>query len=240
VSATVGVASLRLGDAVGPGGIVSTWRTWWLGDMTGDMLAAPLVMAAVTRAREWVSWSARQAGEAVVVVLLVAGVAVLAFAFDAPREYIVFPALIVAALRFRQVGAAIAVFVVTAFAVAFTAHGDGPFAHNSPDTSLLLSQTFMAVAGITALLLAAITTERERAVETMLRVRQDEALAIHDEVVQGLAVATYAMERGSDNVARQAIDDALLRSRALVSELLDEGSGTVRDPGSLRLAEPGR
>lgn len=163
----------------------------------------------------------------------------LAFAVDTPREYIVFPGLIAAALRFRQLGAAASGFVIAAIAVAFTADGSGPFADNSRDTSLLLSQTFMGVAGVTALLLAAITTERERAVEAMFRGRQREAVAIHDEVVQGLAVAKYAMETGSEAVARRAVDDSLERARVLVSELLDESVESEHRPGGLRLGEPG-
>lgn len=235
VSATIGVLSLRLGDAVAADDMVSTWRTWWLGDMSGDLLAAPLILAIAAALRAGVSWPARRLAEAGAILLVVAGLAVLAFAVDTPREYIVFPGLIAAALRFRQLGAAASGFTVAAIAVAFTADGSGPFADESRDTSLLLSQTFMGVAGVTALLLAAVTTERERAVADMLRGRRREAIAIHDEVVQGLAVAKYAMDTGSEAVARRAVHDSLERARGLVSELLDESPDSERRPGGLRL-----
>src|SRR4051812_34916192 len=44
VSATVGVASLYAGDAISTSALASGWRTWWVGDMVGDLLVAPLVL----------------------------------------------------------------------------------------------------------------------------------------------------------------------------------------------------
>ena len=53
VSATVGVASLYAGDSISASALASGWRTWWVGDMVGDLLIAPfiLVFASVPRAR---------------------------------------------------------------------------------------------------------------------------------------------------------------------------------------------
>jgi diguanylate cyclase (GGDEF)-like protein/PAS domain S-box-containing protein len=48
-------------------------------------------------------------------------------------------------------------------AVWFTAHGYGPFAGGSPDLDLVMAQTFVGVVALTALLTAAVTTEREQA-----------------------------------------------------------------------------
>ena len=46
IAATIGVASLVVGDEIPAGDFGTTWRTWWLGDMGGDLLVAPLLMAA--------------------------------------------------------------------------------------------------------------------------------------------------------------------------------------------------
>ena len=236
VSATIGVLSLRLGDAVASGDMLSTWRTWWLGDMTGDLLAAAAIFAVAAAGREILAWPARRAAEATVTLLALAGIAVLAFALDQPLAFIVFPALTWATLRFGRLGAAVGSVVVAGIAVAFTAHGTGQFADYSRDVSLLLSQTFMAVAAMTALLLAAVVSEREAAVAATLQLRRREALAIHDDVVQGLAVAKYALDGGSDTLARRAVDDSLERSRALVTDLLaEEGEVEELGPGGLRL-----
>ena len=45
IAATIGVASLVVGDKVSTDDFGSVWRVWWLGDMGGDLLVAPLLMA---------------------------------------------------------------------------------------------------------------------------------------------------------------------------------------------------
>jgi len=65
--------------------------------------------------------------------------------------------------------------------------------------------------------------------------RHRQALEMNDTVLQGLAVARYALARGDRELAEEAIGEALVRARALVSELL---GGTVESapalPGDLR------
>ena len=145
VSATIGVASLLIGDAVTWGDAASTWRTWWLGDMGGDLIVAPALLVALTQ------WPLRQApgrgARGVVLGLALAGVSVLVFSQGTNLAYAVFPFLIWAALRFWQPGAAAASLIVAVVAVAFTANGKGPFASGGPDERLLLAQTFVAVGG---------------------------------------------------------------------------------------------
>jgi integral membrane sensor domain MASE1 len=41
VSASVGVASLLIGSVITFAHVPSVWRTWWLGDMGGDLIVAP-------------------------------------------------------------------------------------------------------------------------------------------------------------------------------------------------------
>jgi hypothetical protein len=74
--------------------------------------------------------------------------------------YIVFPLLIWAALRFGPAGAATAVAIASCVTVWNTAQGSGPFVRQSITHSLLASQLFVAVAALTALVLAAVTAER--------------------------------------------------------------------------------
>src|SRR4029077_5895147 len=44
LSATVGVSSLVLGGVVPAARFGVTWRAWWLGDVAGDLLVAPLLL----------------------------------------------------------------------------------------------------------------------------------------------------------------------------------------------------
>jgi serine phosphatase RsbU (regulator of sigma subunit) len=70
--------------------------------------------------------------------------------------------MIWAALRFWQPGAVAASLLLAIVAVVFTAADRGPFSMASPDDSLLLAQTLVAIAGITAMVLAVLSSQRER------------------------------------------------------------------------------
>ena len=160
IAATIGVASLELGDAVG-GGVSDAWRVWWLGDMTGNLLVASLLLVLVSQ------WPYRDLSgrglEAFLLFVAIVAAGLLVFSHEASTGYVVFPLVVWAAIRFLQLGATISVLVLATIAVAFTANDTGPFIESSQDDSLLLAQGFSAITGFTALMLAAVTSERSRA-----------------------------------------------------------------------------
>jgi integral membrane sensor domain MASE1 len=165
IAATIGVGSLIVADEVSIDDFGSVWRVWWLGDMGGDLLVAPLILAA---AAQWpFDRSPGRAREAVVLAAAVVGSSVFVFRQETNLAYLVFPLLVWAATRFWQPGAAAATLGVVTIAVYYTANEDGPFLRSNPDDSLLLAQTFFGVTGFTVLLLAAVITERRRAEETV-------------------------------------------------------------------------
>jgi serine phosphatase RsbU (regulator of sigma subunit)/anti-sigma regulatory factor (Ser/Thr protein kinase) len=160
ISATIGVTTLWLADEIGGGQVDTVWRTWWLGDMGGALIVAPALLIAATH------WPFRRAPgrlpEAVALAIALVGLSVFVFSRDTALTYLLFPPLIWAALRFWQPGAAATALIFSAVAVLYTEAAKGPYAGNSPDERLLLAQTFVAVAGVTALVLAAVITERRR------------------------------------------------------------------------------
>jgi integral membrane sensor domain MASE1 len=160
VSATIGVASLSVGDSLTEGAL-STWRIWWLGDMAGDVLVASLIFVLVTH------WPYRdrpgRAAEALVLISALVGIALVIFTHDAPAAFLTFPIIVWAGLRFLQPGASVAATIVATIAVAFTANESGPFVRPSQDDSLLLAQGFSAIVGVTGLILATVTSQRRRA-----------------------------------------------------------------------------
>jgi integral membrane sensor domain MASE1 len=192
VSATIGTASLLVGDAIPFARAGSTWRTWWLGDMGGDLIVAPAVLVAVTH------WPFREAPgralEAVAVAGSLAGLTVFVFTQHTNFAYVVFPLLVWAALRFWQPGAALGGLIVAAIAVTFTTHGKGPFSMSSPDDRLLLTQTLVAVAETTTLVLAAVTSERRRAEDAVREVAttlQESLMPARLPAIPALEVAAY-------------------------------------------------
>lgn len=72
-----------------------------------------------------------------------------------------------------------------------------------------------------------------------IRVRQRQALEIHDNVVQGLAVAKLSLDMGRMVDAANAIEGSLAASRKIISDLLGErGSEFALRPGDLRRQSP--
>jgi len=66
------------------------------------------------------------------------------------------------------------------------------------------------------------------------REREQEALDIHDNIVQGLAEAQMAFDVGRPEQAREAVERTLAQARRIVTELLGEPPG----PGDLRRSTP--
>jgi PAS domain S-box-containing protein len=196
VSATVGVTSLWIGDQIHTAAeLPSAWRVWWLGDMGGDLLVAPLLLVLASGVR--VSRSRARVAEGSALLCILVGLSLLIFTQDVPYTFLIFPPLIWAALRFRQLGATLSSLIVAAIAVLFTEHDVGPFARGSPDASLLLSQTFMGIAGVTALLLAAITSERRQA--------QAELQLAHDTLEGKVDERTAELDRSHRELALQGL-----------------------------------
>jgi signal transduction histidine kinase len=160
LSASVGSLSLLLGDVITWHAAPKVWRTWWLGDSSGALIVVPLALAwyrpLVRR------WQRGRLLEAVIMVGTVIALAEFATRSHRPLTYLVFPALIWAALRFGQRGATLAVAVTAFFAVWNTIHYAGPFHFESVSRSVLSAQLFIAVAALTTLALAAVVSEREQ------------------------------------------------------------------------------
>jgi hypothetical protein len=68
------------------------------------------------------------------------------------------------------------------------------------------------------------------------RLRQSQALSIHDDVLQGLATAKLSFELGEQEQGMEALDQTLQSARHLVSDLLGggRGGGIRLGPGNLR------
>ena len=184
ISATIGVASLYLGHAVSTAMLLETWRAWWLGDMVGALLVAPIIMvwAATPRVRFRTHWA--EAAALTIAVIAVSlttffngrsGLPTLRTPFH--QMELLFVVLVWAALRFGQRGAATAVFWTAATAVAGTIRGYGPFELPDLYQSLLSLQTFMAVVVAAVLVLGATVTERRIASEHLRQARDEAARA---------------------------------------------------------------
>lgn len=190
ISATIGVTSLLLANEIASGDFGSAWRTWWLGDMGGDLVVAPAILVAVTH------WPYRRAPGRIpeAAALAAAALAVTAFVFSRETQliFILFPLGVWAALRFWQPGTVVGILLVASVAIPLTEAGKGPFSGQSPDDRLLLAQGFLGIASITMLVMSAVITERRRAedaVKSIAGTLQESLLPSHVPVIPGIETA---------------------------------------------------
>jgi signal transduction histidine kinase len=245
VSASVGVLALRLGGITPAELVGRTWRVWWVGDLMGDLLVAPLLLLAWTRPR--IKRRRQLVAQGALAVLAIAVTVTTVFLtrrsvveLRAPA-YLLFPVLVGVAARFAQYGAVIGNFLAAAAAITFTALGYGPFVQSAGlAENLAQLQILMGVLAATTLVLGSLVAERDRAVEA----REDFLSVASHELrtpltslslqIQLLARALSNGEARTDEL-RETVSAALRQSRKLgklVDQLLDVSRITA---GRLRL-----
>lgn len=188
----VGLGWFVLGAAVlGPlvGGLVGAtvnWATeggwwpglvlqWWAGDGIAVLvIGGPLLLWAQRRALVSSRWL-----ELVLVVLLTAGLSVVAFRFDTPTSLLFLPVLAWAALRLRDLGVVLAGAAFAVVANYMTAAGYGEFASLglSSATSVAVTQAYIALVVLVGWVLAQEVAGRMSAVQDRDSARLERAMA---------------------------------------------------------------
>ena len=168
VSPTFGVTSLAVGGLADWANYRAIWLTWWLGDATGALVVAPLLILWSVGPRWRLNPKRHLEVGLLLLVLLMLGEAVFGGWFpitarNYPISFICGPIVIWMAFRFTQRETATGIFVLSAIAIWGTLRGFGPFVMATENQSLLIAQTFTAVLVITALALAAGMAEGRRA-----------------------------------------------------------------------------
>jgi len=170
VSATVGVTSLAVGGIIDWNIYGVLWSTWWLGDVVGGLIIAPLLLCWLKS--EKIDFSAYQFIEAVVITGITLACVGLVFSDlfiigkeHYPLAFIYLPISLWVAYRYKQKGATLFLLTVSILAIYGTSQGYGPFVRESVNESLLLLQGFMGVLVIATLVLAASVDESREANE---------------------------------------------------------------------------
>ena len=156
ISPSIGVTSLALVGFADWARYGPVWTTWWLGDATGDLIFAPVVIL----------WDLEIG--LLFVLLLALGEAVFGGWFpisanNYPIAFICGPVLIWVAFRMSQRETATGIFILSAIAIWGTLRNFGPFVLKTENQSLLILQGSTAVLTVTAMALAAGMAERRRA-----------------------------------------------------------------------------
>ena len=146
----------------------TAWQNWWVSDMLGVLLGAPLILGLAHT--DFSQISAWRKVEAASLALTVGLSTAIIFGTQSSADalqllallYVTFPVLMWAALRFGLHGTSSALFGVSVIAVWFTANSQGPMANigETVGQQVTYVQIYLGVAILSSLTLAAVTRER--------------------------------------------------------------------------------
>jgi signal transduction histidine kinase len=239
ISATFGTVSMLAGDVITSSEAANFWRTWWLGDSAGGLVALPLAItwarAPRTTLRRLATWEGALLLAAVIVL------AVVSVSINESVTYMVFPALIWGAFRFGPAVAALSTAIAAGVAIGVTAHEQGAFYKHEIDDRVLSTQLYILVAALTTLFLSAVVSERKRSASELVEVRLragERALEerhriareLHDSVSQALFSTVLQTRTAQKVLERQGDSPAGPLGRALraIGELTRGAQGEMR------------
>lgn len=186
ISATFGVTSLAGGGFAPWAEYGRIWLTWWLGDIGGGLVVAPVLILWGQAGR--VRWDRAAIIEAGILLAVLLGVGLAAFSAVPPfrtggysLKFVCMPVLIWIAFRFDQRTAATATLLLSGVAVWGTVVGTWSLDTEQRNESLQVLQVFLAVTAAATLVLAAAVAERARA-EARLRALSEDLRAAMTEL----------------------------------------------------------
>ncbi|WP_330336642.1 MASE1 domain-containing protein [Streptomyces sp. NBC_00557] len=167
VSATTGSGTLVLAGVLSSGDFWPTWSVWWTGDAMGVLVVTPVLLV-LRRARLPRNAPPYRWAEGLLLLAATAGAGVLVTGHT-PLLFLGFPLLIWAAFRFQLAAAAPCALAVSTFAIIAGTERSGPFAGRGLLTEMITLQAFNGSAALTALLLAAVISERNESEREIAR-----------------------------------------------------------------------
>ena len=144
--------------------VLDTFQTWWFGHALGIAVIGAFGLSLTRRHLVTLRKPVRAAEAAVLLALLVAVCIGVFVQSSVQVAFVVIPLLILFAARFRVLGVATALVIVTITAVGGAMMGRGPFISAGPDLAdqALLAQLMVLFGCLPILLVASLLEERDR------------------------------------------------------------------------------
>ncbi len=233
------------------------FRTWYLGDILGMAIIAPLVFI-LLRPGFFQVFGRRQLGDTLVPLCVPAIVTALVFTHDHdPLIFFIFPALLLVVFRLGFPGTVLAVCVIALASISLTVAGHGPMmliVDEHMQHRIVVVQIFLAVALFTAFPVAALLEERRALEESLQKSEARYRQLANADGLTGLANRRWFDERleeqwqrGLDEARPVALllidvdlfkayndlfghlsgDSCLRRIAGVIAETLRSGSGTA-------------
>jgi len=216
ISATIGVTGLcaATGNWTLYGFI---WLTWWLGDATGSMLIAPLILSMP----DWkvINWRNRKNIEALLMVVVLALISAITFSLDEPLRFLLIPVLLWGILRFDLFVTSLAIALLSGIAIFFTLKYADSLSGKDLNDTFIYIQSYLGVVSATALFLSVAVGKQKRTEKELLDEKK-----FNDTVINSIPGAFYVLDS----------EGMLIRWNHFLEELNDLSSKEIRGMDSLK------
>jgi diguanylate cyclase (GGDEF)-like protein len=195
------------------------FRTWYLGDVLGMAIIAPLVFI-LQRPGFFTMLQSKQLPRTLLLLMVPAAATALVFSHSKdPLIFFIFPALLLVTFRLGFPGTVLAVFVIALISIWFTVTGHGPLmlitGTNLPH-KIVIEQIFLAVALFTFFPVAALLEERKA-----LEISLQKSELRYRELANADALTGLANRRAFDERLEEAWNRATHNEQSLALLLID-------------------
>lgn len=180
-SSIIGTLTLYFADMIAVERFGHTLVTWWLGDATGNIWIASLMLA--WSQRQPVVFKKRRIAEGLLLfgTMVIMTIVLFHSSFTDLREqsyflrpHLLFPIFIWAAIRFQQRAVVAATFFIMSFLVWVIIDGVMPFPHLTATQNLAFIQAFISLIALSSMFLAAAISQYHEALRD-LRVEEEDS-----------------------------------------------------------------
>jgi integral membrane sensor domain MASE1 len=193
ISATVGVTSLTLFGYSSWSNYIPTWTTWWVGDLSGAVIFAPLLLLWLIDRK--ITWSPARIPRLLFIAALVVASGILILTNSIVFLYLSIPLFVWTAFHLKQRETAVGAFILTEISLWGTLRGYGPFIRyeaGSLNASLLLLDAAMVSMTVTMMVLAS-AVEEDREIKKSLAEERIADRAALVSVGEGLILTNHEL-----------------------------------------------